>query len=116
MYGDINLIVDGKEIQYQLSVGIDFERGDNWYYAPTLSFWKDKGLNSEKKLGAWDSDEYLLETLLPLVLVPWIERKEIAKPKDFADLLVMGAAIEDLPLIKGLLEKGIKLGFFKNKI
>lgn len=113
MYGEINLTVEGKDIQYQLNVGIDLEKANDHYYMPSLSFWKDKGSGGERELDTWDSDEYLLQTLLAKVLIPWTERKEILKAKDFADLLIMGVHIEDFVLIKELLEKGVEMGFFK---
>jgi hypothetical protein len=111
--GNIELDYEGEKITYVLSVGIDVYK--NTKYMPSLSFYENYGMiEGEKMLSIWDNDNYLIETLLPKVLVPWIENKSIIDTENFAELLqVKGVVIYDFPYIKELLDKGIEMGFFE---
>lgn len=113
MIANINIVYDGVEISYELSAGIDCEK-DYKKYMCSLSFVKDLGTMSEKYIGIWDNEEYLMETLYKKVLVPWVESKDIPYSDDFAGLLKMkGVKLEDFEGLIELFKHAIILGFFE---
>lgn len=113
MNANIEIIVEGKNITYVLSAGIDLE-DDNRKYMPTLALVKDYGFKDEKYIEIWDNEHYVYETLFN-VLLPWVKDKRIKNPEDFAMLLtVKGVDIEDFPLLAELIQKGIEFDFFED--
>jgi hypothetical protein len=113
MHGDFNLSIDGKNITYVLSVGMDIKK--NSFYMPSLSFYKDRGmLKTEERIEFWDNDTYIIETLLEKVLEPWNKNNAVENTTAFTEILqVKGVDIKDFPEIQALIEKGIEMGWFK---
>ncbi|MEI6186933.1 MAG: hypothetical protein WCP46_00325 [Alphaproteobacteria bacterium] len=113
IYGDFTLTAQGSDISFNLSVGYDPYK--DIYYMPSLSFIKEKGMVSlEEYLEIWDNEDYIIETLLNKVLVPWIDTNEILDSKEFAELINIDSFnMKDFKLLRELIEKGMKLGFFE---
>lgn len=109
----MEIIYHGEKMDYVLSAGYDIERKE--YYMPSLSFYKDYGLSTEELIEGWDNDFYLIETLYNKVLMPWANDKTIIDGASFGDIIKMnGGAVNDIPSLKELIDKGIELGFFKD--
>ena len=110
--GSIELAYETDLIGYELSVGIDIEK--NKYYMPSLSFKKDYGYIHESTLACWDNENYLIETLYSMVLLPWVVDKSIPAPEDFANLLrIEGVRLEDFQGLYELFNKAIEMKFFE---
>ena len=112
--GNMELIYHGEKVDYVLSAGYDVEREE--YYMPSLSFYKDYGiLNTQECIESWDNDTCIIETLYEKVLAPWTNNNTIINGESFAELIkINGGMVNDLPAIKELIDKGIKLGFFRD--
>lgn len=113
-YGNIEIVMEGKELTYVLSVGIDFEKGDK-KYMPSFAASKNYGDVAEKNEFFWDNDDYLKDVLYERVVIPWVNDGKILEPYDFAEFVKQnGVNIEDLTLIKLGFDKAIEMGFFEN--
>lgn len=115
MYGNIELVFKGKNIDYVLSVGIDLKKEGFPKYMPSLGFYEDHELIDKKSLGWWDNEVYLLETLYKGVLVPWKENR-IDNKEAFTELLteIKGSSVEDFDGLRRLFEIAISMNFFEN--
>lgn len=113
-YGHIDLVYDGKDMSYVLSVMIDLEKEGYRRYMPSLGFYKNYGLSDEEYVDSWDSDEYLYNTLYSKVLLPWSEGQNITSPEEFTELIkIKGVCTSDLIGLKNILDHAITLGFFE---
>jgi hypothetical protein len=112
IYGTIELVANGENIFYVLSALIDVKNNERCMCS--LAFYEDYGGENEKMLELWDNDEYLIETLLPTVIIPWIEGNKVENPGEFSALLkINGVDLKDFPSLKELIEKGIEMGLFE---
>lgn len=113
IYGDFTLTAHGDDIYFDLSVGYDPYK--DIYYMPSLSFIKEKGMiAAEEYLEIWDNEDYIIDTLLNKVLVPWIDENKILDSKEFAELINIDSFnMKDFKLLRELIEEGMKLGFFE---
>lgn len=116
-YGTLELIFEGKEINYVLSGLIELEKEEEEKCMESLSFYKNYGLKGEENLEAWDNDTYLYKILYKDVLIPWVKDKTVVNGQEFGMLLqIPGVNIEDFKELKEMFDKAIKLGFFKEQI
>ena len=114
IYGNAELIIEGKNISYVLAVGIDTNKVE--MYMPSLEFVKDKGfINTEKSIDFWDNDEFIIK-LYQKILIPYVNSVSGIKGKKYkkALLAIDGVVVEDLPLLHDLIKKGIEMNFFTN--
>lgn len=116
LYGNIELVYNGKNLSYVLSCGIDLDK-DNRFYMPSLIGYVDYGKNNPENVFWWDNDEFLYNTLYKNVLFSWVEDKTISHPEEFAELLTEGKAdLTDFEPLLNLFRKAEELNFFKDTI
>lgn len=116
-YGTVELILDGKELNYVLSATIELDKPGEEKSMASIAFYKDYGLNSEEVLEVWDNDTYLYNTLYKNVLLPWVAEKTVVDGQEFGALLqIKGVHIDDFQELKEVFEKAIELGFFNDII
>lgn len=116
LYGNIELVYNGKNLSYVLSCGIDLEK-DNTFYMPSLIGYVDYEKSNTESVFWWDNDEYLYNTLYKNVLLPWVENKTISHPEEFAELLTEGKAeLTDFEPLLNLFSRAEELNFFKDTI
>ena len=106
------IILHGEKVDYILSAGYDLDTDK--HFMPSLSFYKDYGHSKNQELiECWDNDLYLIESLYQKVLASWTSDKTILDGESFAELIkVNGGAVDDMPKLRELIDKGIDLGFF----
>lgn len=116
-YGNIELVHEGKQISYVLSVGLDLDKKGFPKYMPSLSFYKNYGSTYDEKLiDYWDNQSYLVETLYKGVLVPWADSKIKNKESLFSIFEdIEGSSIKDLDNLKKLFDIAFSMNFFNNK-
>lgn len=113
-YAHTDIVFDGRDTSYVLSVMIDVEKEGYPKYWPSLTFYKNYGLSDEECLESWDNSTYIYYTLYENVILPWCSDKQITAPTHFAELInVSGVCMEDFEGIKRIFEHGIAMGFFK---
>lgn len=103
----------GKE-SYKLTALID----EGKYSMPSLEFsgLKEKLSSNEMELlelqDYWDAEEYLLETLFP-ILKMYTQDKKIENVREF-QWIIKHIPVEDFQLVYDILQCGIEEGFFQD--
>lgn len=112
LHGHIDISYEGELVTYIISSIIDMKSGN--LSMTNLDFYKNYGnIISEKWLGGWDNDEYLIDNLYNNVLIPWTHSHEITSPKEFAELIkIEGVSIDDFEGLKVLFDKAIEMKMF----
>jgi hypothetical protein len=111
MYGNFELIVEGKELTYVLSAL--FEPKTKSYHMPSFIAYRDYGMTYEKDIFYWDNDSYLHDTFYKKVIMPWYLNQKIVDPEEFAEFIDNeGVSIKDIGLIAEMFQKADELGLF----
>ena len=113
LYGSYAIWAD---IDYKLEANIDYNK-NNSFYMPSLIFLRVKDIDCVDRDLSWDNDEYLLLLHSALRKYEDLEKfttEERDALKDLSDTI--GNLREDFPVILELLEKGIEIGMFKDRL
>ena len=113
VYSNIEVYVEGKNITYTLSAGIECDK-EFAKYMPSLSFDKDKGEHSEKNLNIWDNELYI-KRFYENVIRTWgtSSLDDYECLKQFLE--IPGSSVEDIPLLVELFNAAEKLQLIKLK-
>jgi hypothetical protein len=112
IYGNSEIYIKGKNIDYVLTVGMNIEK--NELYMASLSFYKNYEYVYQELIEIWDNENYLIDTLYNQVLVPYVETKSIINIEGFKELVsIKEFSLDDFEAIKKLMDVGIEKGFFQ---
>lgn len=116
LYGNIELVYNGKNLSYVLSCGIDLDENSK-FFMPSLVGYEDYERDEKKIVFWWDNDEYVYNTLYKKVIVSWVNDRTIPNPEDFAELLNEGKVdLTDFEPLMILFQRAEELNFFKDTI
>jgi phage-related tail protein len=117
IFGSTDLLYEEDEIQYEINAMMNVsEKKFGQYGFASLTFWKDKGMKSEKVIEVWDNDEYLYNKLFLKVLMP-LQAGLKCNMKEFRHLSkIDGFEQSHLKGLRKLFQKAISLGIFDEVI